>query len=389
MIKQAVREHLETKILPFWEKLKDDRYGGFCGYVDEALRADPKADKGCILNSRILWTFSEAARVTEKEEYRPYADHAYAFLKRFLDPVNGGVYWSLTYDGKPQDTTKHTYCQAFAVYGLAAYYRLTGDTEALDTAKGLYSVIEGRCRDAGGYREALKADFSPESNEKLSENGVMASRTMNTLMHVLECEAELYRAYPDEAVRKTGTAALERFLTTFWNPEKRRLEVFCDNEYHPLLDMQSYGHDIEGSWLIWDAAEVFLDEDKRDPWRKMCIGLLESATERAFTDHGLKYEIVNGEENENRAWWPQAEAMLGFGFGWRMTGNPVWLDRMRTQWDYINRVIVDRQEGSEWRNELLEDGTSIGKAIVDEWKCPYHNGRMCLRIATSDLPQDC
>ena len=388
MIRQEIREHLEKKILPFWEKLYDAEYGGFYGRVDETLSTDRKAFKGCILNSRILWTFATAAMEPGREELRKTADHAYAFLKKFLDPEHGGVYWSLTYDGKPLDTTKHTYCQAFAVYGLAAYYRLTGSREALGIAMELVRLLGTVFRDEGGYLEALRADFSPESNEKLSENGVMASRTMNTLMHVLECLAELYRANPDENVRKMGEEALECFLHTFRNPQKKRLEVFCDNEYRPLLDMQSYGHDIEGSWLIWDAAETFLPEERREPWRQMCMELLESATERAFTDHGLDYEIVNGTVNTTRAWWPQAEAMLGFEFGWRMTGDRAWLGRMRKQWDYILREIVDPRPDGEWRNEIREDGTSIGKDIVDEWKCPYHNGRMCLRLIRADIPDE-
>ena len=388
MINEEFREHLTTRILPFWENLKDGEAGGFYGYMDEALRLDKKADKGCILNSRILWTFSAAAETLGDEGLREYADHAYAFLKRFLDAEHGGVYWSLKWNGEPADTTKHTYCQAFAVYGLAAYYRMSGNPEALDIAMELFRLIETRCKDEGGYLEALKADFTPESNEKLSENGVMASRTMNTLLHVLEAQAELYRAHPDEAVRRAGREALDRFLNVFFNPEKRRLEVFCDAAYHPLLDMQSYGHDIEGSWLIFDAAETLLPETERAPWREMCMTLLESATERGFTDNGLRYEVVDGVNNEIRAWWPQAEAVLGFEFGWRMTGDRAWAERIRKQWTYIREVTVDSREGSEWFNELREDRTSIGKAMVDEWKCPYHNGRMCIRMIRAGLPDN-
>ncbi len=388
MLKTEIQAHLENKILPFWKNLKDDEYGGFFGYMDEDLRTDRKADTGCILNSRILWTFSTAALMSGREDLKECARHAYEFTGHFLDREHGGVYWSVTYDGKPSDTTKHTYCQAFAVYGLAAYYRLTGSEEALALAADLFRVIEGKCRDEGGYLEALKADFSPESNEKLSENGVMASRTMNTLLHVIEAYAELYRANPDEAVRAAGAAGLRQCLDTVYNPEKRRMEVFFDDNFRPILDMQSYGHDIEGSWLLWDAAETLLDPSEQEPFRRMCADLLESSTERAFTDHGLNYENVDGAVNTNRAWWPQAEAILGFGFGWRMTKDPEWLKRIRTQWDYILRVIVDPREGGEWFNELLEDGTSLRKPVVEEWKCPYHNGRMCLRMIGADIPEE-
>ena len=165
MLKAEIRSQLEQKILPFWEKMKDDAFGGYYGFMDEALRLNKQADKGCVLNSRILWTFSEAARVLKRKDLLPFAEHAYRFMSRFEDPENGGVYWSVTYDGKPADTTKHTYCQAFAVYGLAAYYRLTGDREALGKMMSLFRVIENRCRDEDGYLEAMKADFSPESNE--------------------------------------------------------------------------------------------------------------------------------------------------------------------------------------------------------------------------------
>lgn len=388
-MKNEIRQQLELKILPFWMKLKDEAYGGFYGYVDNDLQVNKEADKGCILNSRILWTFSTSARVLAREDLRACADHAYAFLGRFLDPANGGVYWSVTYDGKPADTTKHTYCQAFAIYGLAAYYRLTGKQEALDRAMGLFRIIENRCKDAGGYLEALKADFSPESNEKLSENGIMASRTMNTLLHVVEAYAELYRACPDPAVATAAIAGLNQFPEKIYNPGKRRMEVFFDADFRSILDMQSYGHDIEGSWLLFDAAGVFLPEEKLGSWRSMCLDLLESSTERGFTDRGLAYEIVNGEKNTNRAWWPQAEAMLGFAFGWKETGDPVWIGRMQTQWKYIREVTIDPREGSEWFNELLEDGTLLEeKPIVEEWKCPYHNGRMCLQLIQADLPDE-
>lgn len=388
MFRQEIREHLEGKILPFWERLKDDTFGGFYGYMDENLTLNRQADKGCILNSRILWTFATAARVLKRPELIPFADHAYAFLRRFLDPENGGVFWSVTFDGQPADTTKHTYCQAFAIYGLAAYVRLTGNEEALNTARALFRVIEEKCRDGKGYLEALKADFTPESNEKLSENGVMAGRTMNTLLHVIEAYAELERACPDAAVREAGLRGLNQARDQVYNPDRRRMDVFFDDDFRALLDMQSYGHDIEGSWLLYDAAEVLAGREEAANWRGMCLTLLESATERAFTDHGLHYEIVNGKLNTIRAWWPQAEAMLGFAFGWEQTGDAAWLHRMKTQWAYILRTIVDPREGGEWFNEIREDGTSVGKPEVEEWKCPYHNGRMCLRLLEADLPAD-
>ena len=386
MLKDQMRSHLTGRILPFWENLKDERSGGFYGYADKELNVLRDADKGCILNSRILWTFSSAAAALKDETAKQCADHAYAFLSRFQDTEHGGVYWSVSHDGLPRDTTKHTYCQAFAIYGLAAYYRLTGNREALEKAVALYQLIEEKCRDDGGYGEAYRADFSPESNEKLSENGVMAGRTMNTLLHVLEAYTELYRVWPDPELRSRGRDALECFLNVIYNHSKHRLDVFFDPGFHPLLDMQSYGHDIEASWLLWDSVTALLPESEQAPYRAMCLDLADSVCRRAFTDHGLKNECVNGQVDELRIWWVQAETMLGFANAYALTKDSAWLDRLTTQWAAIRRLIVDKRPGGEWYWSVHENGELTERPMVEQWKCPYHNGRMCLKLMEADLP---
>ena len=193
-----MKEHVARVLLPFWEGLRDEEYGGFYGYMDYDLSLDKKAVKGCILNSRILWFFSNAYLTLRDETVLPYAKHAFLFLRdHCMDRDNGGVYWSLTFDGKPEDTTKHTYNQAFAIYALSSYYDASGDRQALALAKGLFELIEEQCKDEYGYLEAFNVRFEPEDNEKLSENGVMAEKTMNTLLHVLEAYTELYRVMDD------------------------------------------------------------------------------------------------------------------------------------------------------------------------------------------------
>ncbi len=383
MLSEALKTHLTQKILPFWMGLTDRQAGGWYGYVDKDLRVDRGADKGCILNSRILWTFATAARALNDPSLMAYAEHAYDFMARFEDRENGGVFWSVTAEGEAADTTKHTYCQAFAIYGLAAYIRAGGSRagEAAAKALALFDLIETRCRDEGGYGEAYKKDFSPESNEKLSENGVMAGRTMNTLLHVLEAYAELYRALPGrEDVRLAGARALNDFLNVLYSPFRHRLEVFFDRDFHSLLDMQSYGHDIEASWLIWDAAVTLLPEEQRGPYRAMCADLARSVLYRAMTDHGLRNECVDGVNEETRIWWVQAEALLGFDNAWRLTGEPMFLTARDVQWESIQRLIVDKRENGEWYWSVHEDGSLTERPMVEEWKCPYHNSRMCLRI---------
>ena len=287
--------------------------------------------------------------------------------------------------------TKHTYCQAFAIYGLAAYMRAAGRDDRLysmarERAFRLFRVIEENCSDEGGYGEAFEPDFRPAGNERLSDNptlmerGEVAQRTMNTLLHVLEAYAEFYRAVPDVRIRQAGVRCLERFLKVMYNQPERRLEVFYDKNYRSLLDMQSYGHDIEASWLMWDAVEAFIPEEERAPYRAMCIDLAQATCERAFTDHGMENEIVEGEVEHTRVWWVQAETILGFNEAYKLTGEPVWMDRVAQQWEYVKNVISDPRPGSEWFWSTDENGVPTEKPIVEEWKCPYHNGRMCLRM---------
>ena len=150
-IAAEMRQHLTGGIIPFWQKLRDETYGGFYGFMGPELSVDQKAVKGCILNSRILWFFSNAVMTLKDEALLADAAHAYHFMKEHcIDKEYGGVFWSVTYDGVPEDTTKHIYNQAFAIYALSSYYAASKDKEALKTAFSLFSVIEEKGFDASG-----------------------------------------------------------------------------------------------------------------------------------------------------------------------------------------------------------------------------------------------
>jgi len=375
-----VRRELTEHIIPFWKGLRDDERGGYVGQVDFDLTRRPEADKGCILNSRILWFFSECYMELKDESLLDEARHAFEMLRRMTDDANGGVYWALHADGSVADGTKHTYNQGFAIYALSAYYRASGDPEALERAKALFEVVEGRCRDEGGYLEAFTADWRPESNEKLSENGVMASRTMNTLLHILEGYTGLYEAGHDAAVRDRLLEILDILERHIWNPEKRRQEVFFDMDYHSLIDLYSYGHDIETSWLADHTLNVLNDAALTARIRPMLLEMAEHTHETALTDSGFMAECERGKDDTKRVWWVQAEALLGFLNAWQHTGDARYRDAVRSQWRYIRDVLRDPREGSEWYWFVNADGTPGTLPIVEPWKCPYHNGRMALEV---------
>lgn len=385
-IAQSAKAHLENVIIPFWKGLRDEDHGGYYGYVSQNLEVDKQAEKGCILHSRILWFFSEAAMALDREDLRREADHAYRFVHDIcMDRENGGIFWSMTYDGKPMDTTKHTYNQAFAIYALSAYYRLTGCEEALADAKVLFNLIEGNCTDEIGYLEAFTADWSPESNEKLSENGVMAAKTMNTLLHVFEGYSSLYKATGDAAVKKAMERILDIYENKIWSEENQRQLVFFDENYNSIIDLYSYGHDIESSWLI-DWGCVLLEDEKlyariSDINRKMG----EAVFTAAYNHDSLAAECDRGVVDEKRVWWVQAETVVGLTHLYEKTGNKAYADAAAATFRFIEEKLTDHRPGSEWYWCVDKFGAPYpDMPIVEPWKCPYHNGRMCLELIRKD-----
>lgn len=383
IFKNEIKNHLMLDIIPFWEALRDDEYGGFYGYKDFYGNVDKEYEKGCILNSRITWFFSEAYLLLQDSSLLMNARHGYEFLmSRCLDKENGGVFWSVTYDGKPKDTTKHTYNQGFAIYALSTYFEASNDENALKTAFDIYNIIESKCRDEGGYLEAFKIDFAPESNEKLSENGVMATRTMNTLLHVYEGYVKLYEVSHDEKVGNSLREILDIYADKIFNPEKHRQEVFFDHDYHSLIDLISYGHDIESAWLIDRGVEILNDPiytKKISPLMdELCVNIFSNA----FDGYSLPQECENGVVNTDRVWWVQAETINGFIHYYKKhPNNSEYLDAAENVWIYIKEHFLDKNNGNEWYWLLDKNGKPYtDKPIVEPWKCPYHNGRMCMEV---------
>ena len=261
MMVEEVKEHLLHTIIPFWKNLRDNEHGGYYGWLGYDLALDKKAVKGCILNSRITWFFANAYTLLKDESLLDEAKHGFAFMKDYcFDKENGGIYWSITYDGKPEDTTKHTYNQAFCIYALSSYYEASKDEEALAMAKELFHIIEEKCTDEVGYLEAFDREFHLIENDKLSENGVIADKTMNTLLHVFEAYTELYRVSKDTEVKKRLEWILDTIADKIYNPKLHRQEVFFDKNYNSILDLHSYGHDIETAWLLNRGVDVLGEE---------------------------------------------------------------------------------------------------------------------------------
>lgn len=381
MLVNECKAELENRILPFWKNMIDKENGGFYGYMDIDLKVDKTAPKGVILNSRILWFFSNCYLVIGGEENLEYAKHAYEFLRdKCYDKDFGGVYWMMNSDGSVSDDMKHTYNQAFAIYALASYYDASGNEEALDLAFEIFDIIETKTLDEYGYREAFTRKWELAPNDALSENGIVAQKTMNAILHLIEGYTELIRVKRDKHVKERLKALIECVRDKVYLPEENRLLVFFDEKLRVLGDIHSYGHDIEATWLTDRACEILGDKKLTEQMRRIDLLISENIYDIAFDGKALNNERDNDEINTNRIWWVQAESVVGFINAYQQSGNEEYLDTARTIWEYIKEFVLDKREGSEWYWLVDKDGKPNSQPIVEPWKCPYHNGRMCLEV---------
>ncbi|SNX53915.1 AGE family epimerase/isomerase [Thermoanaerobacterium sp. RBIITD] len=381
LLYKETKKELLNHIMPFWNKLKDDR-GGFYGYMDYDLNVDKNAVKGVILNSRILWFYSNVYLTCKIKEALNYAKHAFEFLKNYcIDKENGGVYWSLNYDGTPFDDVKYTYNQAFAVYGLSSYYDATKDENALKLAYELFNIMETKCVDQYGYTEAFDRTWNLIDNEQLSEDGFRADKTMNTLLHILEAYTELYRVDRNEKVGRKLKDILLAFKDIVYNADTHILRVFFDSKMNSIADIYSYGHDIEASWLIDRACEVLGDAELTKEIAPMTSGIVDMVLKTAYENGALNNQNCAGRIDKTRVWWVQAESVVGFLNAYEKTKDKKYLVAALEIWDYIKKHIIDKRVGSEWFWDVdFEGKPSSRKPIVEPWKCPYHNGRMCMEV---------
>jgi cellobiose epimerase len=380
----AIREVREN-ILPFWQGMADEENGGFYGETDFYGKANKAAAKGCILNSRILWTFSAAYRIFGDDAYKACAQRARDFLSSaFLDKTHGGLYWLVDHTGKAMDTRKQFYNIAFGIYALSEHYRATGDKSSLELAMSLFdaTVKYGLDPAAGGYIEACNREWQSIDDFRLSEKDLNCPKSMNTNLHILEAYTNLARASNDGRVRKALDAllhiTLERIVNRDWH-----FELFFDMNWNTLTKDISYGHDIEGSWLIYEAALASGGEGVISRVKQTALAIAEVIYTTAIdrTNNGL-FSGCNeaGFIHTKKEWWPQAEAVVGFYNAYELSGDQKYLEATDVIWSYIQNHFVDRTHG-EWHNELSLDNTpdtSMPKAGF--WKCPYHNARACFEL---------
>ena len=385
--RKEMQDVLTNNILPFWiNNMVDHENGGFYGRIDGYGNLHAEAEKGGILNGRILWTFSAAYRVLGKPEYLEIATRAKDYIiDHFIDREYGGTYWSLDYKGNPKDTKKQFYAIGFMIYGLSEYVRATGDKEALDYAIQLFDCIEEHSLDViyNGYIEACTREWGEIADMRLSDFDANYPKSQNTHLHIIEPYTNLFRIWKDARLEKALRNLIDIFTDRILNPETHHLDLFFENDWtRGAGHLESYGHDIECSWLIHEAALVLGDAEvlkKVEP----IVQLVAKASEKGLNADGSMVHEANvdtGHVDDDLHWWVQAEAVVGFYNIYQHFADSSALDKSLRCWQYIKDNLIDTKNG-EWYWSHHADGTlNLDDDKAGFWKCPYHNGRMCLEL---------
>ncbi len=388
--KPTWRDRLESEltdnILPFWmAHVVDKVNGGFYGAVTNDLQVHNEVPRSAILCSRILWTYARAYRHFGTEAYLSMADWAYAYLTRvFWDPDYQGVYWSVDADGKPLIDRKHHYAQAFAIYGLTEYYRASGQSQSLELAQTLFRLLEEHAYDPPhrGYIEGSGRDWGALQDMRLSLREPNVRKSMNTMLHIMEAYTNLLRVWDDAQLKARQRSLIEAFQERIIDPCTNHFRLFFDDQWRSFSDVISFGHDIEGSWLLVEAAERQGDAQLLARAQESALKLAEAVYREGLGPDGGLYNEADphGLVDSGKDWWSQAEALVGFYDAYQLSGEACFLQASQRCWAYIQNKLVDRAHG-EWFKRIQPDGTVDNEHYkAGPWDCPYHNSRACFEM---------
>lgn len=380
--RDEIELELKENILSFWMKHSvDEKNGGFVGAITNDLAIVAEADKSLVLNARILWTFASAYRLYNDPSYFQIADRAYEYLiQYFWDEQYGGFYWMLNSTGEPIQTKKQIYGQAFVIYAITEYIRARPNQKALHQAIILFENMERYSYDGTykGYVEALGRNWEETDDLSLSGTDLNEKKSMNTHLHVLEAYTNLFRVWQSDVLKGKLQQLIEVTIEHIVDKETNHFLLFFDEKWEIKSHEISYGHDIEGSWLLMEAAEVLGNEQLLHRCEEIALAMAQSTYEEGLDADGavINEADPNGWTDTDKHWWPQAEAVIGFLNAYQMSGEDRYLQAAYQAWRFIDEYIVDKNNG-EWFWKVDQAGKPSNDLLkVDSWKCPYHNGRM-------------
>ncbi len=405
-----LKHALRHELLQVWYPATlDTVHGGFLCDFTYDWRPQGLQHKLLVTQARHVWTSAQAARFFGEAQYRNFAAHGVRFLKgKMWDEEYGGFYMLRSRSGDAVDygyqLEKRAYGNAFALYALAAYYAMSGDTSALQLAQRTFLWLEKHSHDAEhkGYFDQIARDGSLLSKDRTKTQAwdfaSIGWKDQNSSIHLLEAFTELYRVWPDNLLRERLQEMLMLIREVFthekgylilnmkrdWTPVSFRDSSAAVRQANYFLDHVSFGHDVETAYLMLEAAHVLgrhSDPKTLAVAKRMVDHALANGWDRdkgGFYDSG--YYFANADTlaiiSKKKTWWVQAEGLNALLLMAELFPHQMkYREAFRKQWAYINKYLIDHEHG-EWYEEGLDQSPEQVRAPkARDWKVNYHNGR--------------
>jgi len=408
-ISDEFRSSLINDIMNIWyPKAVDTVHGGFLSDFDSQWKEQGQQNKMLVSQSRHIWTLSKMYELSNDIDYLKYATGGFNFLEdEMWDFTNGGFYQLTDREGKdiPNiENDKSSYSISFSLYALAAYFKVSSDSSALELARKTFLWLEKNAHDKinKGYFDLLTKDGSIRELSDIKRNerySIHPSwKDQNSSIHLLEAFTELYSVWPDTLLKERLNEMLllirdkivkdEKYLSLYlksdWTPISFRdsSSNVRDANYH--LDHVSFGHDIETAFLMLEASHILGIENDEKTLR-VAKSMVDHSLNYGWDDEdgGFYYEGYYYNENDelkiinrSKVWWVQAEGLNSLLLMSKLFPNdPKYLNSFKQQWNYIKKYMIDYDNGGWYENGLDIDPEYINAPKAHIWKVNYHNVR--------------
>jgi len=402
-----LEESLFKYIIELWyPRDLDTTYGGFISDLDRDWSLSESSQvKALVQQARHVWATSRIYEAyPEKQEFMDYATHGFRFLRDAMwDREYGGFHAYCNRDGSPQDSTiqeRRIYGQAFALYGLSQYYRMSKDPEALDLAKKGFLWMEEHTHDPryGGYFETLMQDGTPTHlGTGAGDSPFAGIKDFNSSIHLMEAITELYRIWPDSLVRVRLEEMFFLIRDTFVHPDGY-LQLYFHPDWTLVSDggkeesLQgdgkyshhfTYGHDVETAFLLLETAHILgWGENDKTHWiaKRLVDHSLESGWDHVsggFFDAGKEIDGEIRIINKHKSWWGAVEGLNALLLMHTLYPDDPndYYGKFLKSWEHIDTYLIDKEFGG-WYNHALDTyPESVNRRKSHIWKTTYHNLR--------------
>jgi len=418
-IAAQMKESMVNQLLKQWYPRSIDTLdGGFLSAFTFDFKPFGNQDKMIVTQARHTWSNSKAAEMfPEVLYYKAGAKHGYEFLRDVMwDKQYGGFYTYVDRKGNVKAggfSPKEAYGNSFAIYGLAAYYQVSGDTAALNLAIKGFLWLDKHSHDPiyKGYYQHMQRDGTPiKRNASTPTTAELGYKDQNTSIHLLEAFNELYNVWPNKLLKARLSEMLYLIRDTIVTP-KGYLNLFFHDDWTPVsyrdsseavilkhrgLNHVSFGHDVETAYLMLEASHTLgIKNDTKTLLigKKMLDHALDNGYDNAvggFYDEGYYFKDKPGITiiADTKNWWAQAEGLNTLLIMDKYFPNDPrhYFTKFLQLWNYVQTYLIDPVNG-DWYQGGIDKQPKYKMALKGQiWKGTYHNFRALMNCVQSLTP---